>query len=160
MASLQITQNNQGDGATLTLNGQIDENADYSSVKFVGLKRLVFDFGGVTLINSTGLQRWVNFLSSIPPGLAVTFVRCPVRVINQINMFPGFTAGRSVGVDSFYAPYFCATCDKSSDVLLDTKKQFPDRTKLTAPPAKCDKCQGSLEFDGIEKKFFVFLKPS
>lgn len=159
MSSLTITATVKGDRATLALNGQIDEGADYSAVKWSGLKHLAFDFGGVTLINSTGLQRWVNFLASIPAGLKVTFERCPVRVISQINMFPGFTAGRSVDVTTFFAPYFCARCDKSSDVLLETVKHFSDRTQLRAPTMSCDRCQDALEFDGIEKKFFIFLKP-
>lgn len=160
MTSLIIEQTADGqDGAVVSLTGQIDEAADYSTVKLQGVKRVAFDFEKIKLINSTGLQRWIKFLESIDKGTQVAFVRCAIRVVTQINMFPGFMAGKAVKVESFFAPYFCEACDKSQDLLLERAKHFPDLSKIVAPKMKCLKCGGPAEFDGIEKKYFIFLKP-
>lgn len=158
MSSLSIEQKTDGKTLLLRLAGQIDEDADYGAVKTAGAARVVFDFEKVNLINSTGLQRWIKFLSAIDPKIEVAFTRCSIRVVTQINMFPGFLAGRPVKVESFFAPYFCQSCDSSCDILLETT-QFPDRTSPKAPKASCPRCSGAAEFDAIEKKFFLFLKP-
>lgn len=158
MKSLQLNQKQQAGKTTITLVGQIDENSDYSSVAFTGVKEAVFQFEGVSLINSTGLQRWVKFMEAIPASIAVSFEKCPVRVINQINMFPGFLAGRSVSINSFFAPYYCEKCDRSSHILLDAKTHFA-KPAPGAPLTRCEKCGGDMEFDGIEKKFFLFMQP-
>lgn len=157
MKSLQLTQKTQTGKTVITLVGQIDENSDYTAVNFAGVREATFNFEGVSLINSTGLQRWVKFMESIPASITVSFERCPVRVIGQINMFPGFLAGRSVAITSFFAPYYCEPCDRSSHVLLDQASSAA-RAEDGAPDLKCEKCGGGMEFDGIEKKFFLFLK--
>lgn len=155
-----IKQSKTGARAVLMLSGPIDEGSDYSGAHFEGVSEAQFDFSGVTLINSTGLQRWIKFLASIPAGVAISFARCPVRVVNQINMFPGFLAGKNVRVETFFASYYCESCDKSHDVILDTARDFADRTKVAAPAQACPECKAEMEFDGIEKKFFLFLKPA
>jgi hypothetical protein len=160
MKTLVLEQNADGQGgATVSLIGQIDEASDYSGVDLSGLKRVAFDFEKIKLINSTGLQRWIKFLEGIDKGIEIAFVRCAIRVITQINMFPGFMAGRAVKVESFFAPYFCEACDKSQDLLLERAKHFPDSTQIVAPKMQCQKCGGPAEFDGIVKKYFIFLKP-
>ncbi len=160
MSTLAAVQTADGQGgAVLTLSGQIDEAADYGKIDLRGLKRIAFDFEKIKLINSTGLQRWIKFLGGIDPKVEIAFVRCAIRVITQINMFPGFTAGRTVKIESFFAPYFCEACDKSQDLLLERDKHFPDPAKVVAPKMQCQKCTGPAEFDGIEKKYFIFLKP-
>lgn len=157
MRSLQMNQKTQVGKTAIALVGQIDENSDYSTVSFAGVKEAVFNFEGVSLINSTGLQRWVKFMESIPASVSLSFEKCPVRVIGQINMFPGFLAGRSVTITSFFAPYYCEACDRSSHVLLDRKTHFAAPGQ-GAPETRCEKCNGAMEFDGIEKKFFLFLQ--
>ncbi len=146
-------------GLLVKLSGQIDEDADYAPVRTAGVKRVAFDFEKIKLINSTGLQRWIKFLAAIDPATEVAFVRCSIRVITQINMFPGFLAGRKVRLESFFAPYFCEACDSSCDILLDRQGHFPDPAKASAPKMLCPRCHGPAEFDGIEKKYFLFLKP-
>lgn len=158
MKSLQIAQKNAEGKGLIALVGQIDENADYSGVVFDGLKEVCFNFEGVSLINSTGLQRWISFLETIPVQMVIRFEKCPVRVIAQINMFPGFVAGRDVEITSFFAPYYCQKCDRSSNLLLDRNTHFPSGGIQSAPHVACGTCKEEMEFDGIEKKYFHFLQ--
>ena len=159
MTSLVIEQTRQDHNLSLTLKGQIDEEADYSGVRTDGIRTVAIDFAGVALINSTGIQRWIKFLGSFPKGTTMVFSRCTIRVVTQINLFPGFLAGRQVKIASFYAPYFCEACDSSCDILLETAKYFPEGAAAKAPPMRCPRCSGPAEFDGIEKKYFLFLTP-
>lgn len=159
MNSLVLTQRQEPDQSlSLTLAGAIDEEADYSMVKPAGVTSVAFDFEKVKLINSTGLQRWIKFLESFAPTVAMAFRRCSIRTVTQINMFPGFLAGRQVTIESFFAPYFCEACDLSIELLLDYATHKAELDKLKAPKMSCSRCSKEAEFDGIEKKYFVFLK--
>lgn len=156
--ALTVSTNKQGDTLTYTLVGAMDENAIYPAVADAGIKHVVFDFGGVDLINSTGLQAWTKFLQSVPAVASVVFQNCSQRVVNQINLFPGFTAGKKLQIKSFYAPYFCDACDASRNVLLSLNDVQSEIAQGNPPERKCDKCGKIMEFDSIPKKYFLFAK--
>ena len=155
--SLTIVTERLGSTLKLTLSGPMDESANYAVIDRAGVRRLEVDFEAVGLINSTGLQGWVKFVASLPATMEVVFRRCAVRVVSQMNMFPGFTGGRQVKIESFYAPYFCVACDRSVDILLAGGPPGKVLAGDKAPPMSCPVCGESAEFDGIEKKYFLFL---
>lgn len=156
--TLRIEQTIDGKKSVIKLSGQIDENAGYSCVKLDGIDEISFDFEKVNLINSTGLQKWISFVEKISPRIAIKFEKCPLRIVNQINLFPGFLANRKVEIESFFAPYYCVHCDSSKNVLLVTKSHFSNKLNPVAPEISCPSCNKRMEFDGIEKKYFLFLK--
>jgi anti-anti-sigma regulatory factor len=155
--SLKLTQTSNGNQTIIKLEGQIDEDANYSTVTFGGFISVTFDMEGITLINSSGIQRWVNFIRGIPETIKLYLTSVPPRIINQINLFPGFLDNRQVGIISFFAPYYCEACDKTHNIKMDTAVSFPDREAITPPPANCPQCQKQMDFDGIPKKYFTFL---
>jgi len=155
---LTVSVKGSGRQAEIQLVGKIDENSDYSQLNFAGIDRAILNFDGVTLINSSGIQQWIKFLEGVPKNVKIDFANCPLRIVNQLNLIPAFIAGRDVDVLSFYAPYYCEKCDESQNILLDTAKHFPDRNAIVAPGAQCGKCKTAMEFDGIEKKYFLFMK--
>lgn len=159
MSHLTIVQSEEGGTLQLKLSGQIDEAADYSAVALVGKSHVDFDFEKVTFINSTGLQRWIKFLQAIDAKTVVVFSRCSIRVVTQLNMFPGFLAGRSVQIASFFAPYFCEACDQACELLLSVTDHEVELKKAKAPRQLCPRCKKDAEFDGIERKYFLFLAP-
>jgi len=157
--SLKIEASQTGTALYVKLTGQLDEHAEYFTPPATGITAIVFDFAGITLINSVGIQKWIHFFAGLPPAARISFTRCTLRIINQINLFPDFTAGRSVTVETFYAPYFCETCDESCTVLLTRAVDF--RTSaIKAPQRPCPHCQAPMLFDGIEDKYLRFLKQS
>lgn len=156
-ASLKIDARKDGKAIRLTVVGQMDEDVVYPEIKAEGCEQLILNLAGVSLINSTGLQKWVIFLESIPENLRLYAEMCSIRVINQVNLFPSFFAGRSVKIASFYAPYFCANCDTTFPVLLDTSRDLETMKHCRAPEQNCMQCHQTLEFDGLEKKYFKFL---
>ncbi len=88
----------------------------------------------------------------------LVYVHCPLKVINQLNLFPAFKGGKTVEVASFFAPYYCESCDIPRVVLLDTARDFPGGRVGNPPVANCPQCKGLMGFDGRAQKFFLFLK--
>ena len=158
--SLETKQTFKDAKSLISLAGRIDEHADFSQVSFENIKAMLFDFDQVRMINSMGIQAWISFLKRVPKRIAVGFRRCPLRIINQMNLFPDFTAGRPVAVLSFYAPYYCEACDQAASHLLTTKTDFPQGADLLVPSKSCAECGETMEFGAIEEKYLLFLKRS
>jgi len=157
---LKITKTENEKGLTLEFSGSIDENANYSQVGTVKAKKIDFVFKDIDLINSTGIQRWILFMNSLPQGSDIRFMNCPIRVIHQMNIFPKFIGEHTVKVISFHAPYFCSSCDLMQEPIVDVQTDFATLEKSTAPLKNCNKCGQPMEFDDIEEKFFIFLERS
>jgi anti-anti-sigma regulatory factor len=153
--SLEINTSVQGSQFILQLSGPMNEDANYPVEFPQGVDEVIIDFKNVTLINSTGIQRWIQFFSHTPDHVQVSFVNCVQRIVNQINLFPGFMAGKNVKVLSFYAPYYSESEDESYDLLLKVNEDFPNG--YNGAPQKTSESGEELEFDGIEKKYFHFL---
>ena len=157
-SNLEIQISKTDNGTEAKLIGKLDGTSDYSPVPTNGIAKLALDFEAITLIDSVGVQGWTKFMASIDPSVAITFKRCSVRIINQMNMFKGFCGGKTVAVDSFFAPYYCESCDESSDFLVESAPVIASGAS-TAPSMSCPKCNEKMEFDGVEARYFNFLKP-
>ncbi len=157
-ADLQIQQSDNGTTRCVKLIGKMIESAQYQSIDASKSEVVEFDFSGVSMINSKGIQIWKDFMKSLPTTSRYTYVRCPLKVVNQLNLFPGFKGGKTVDVASFYAPYFCEACDKSNSILITTARDFPGGRVGTPPATICPDCQKPMEFDGNAQKYFLFLK--
>lgn len=158
--NLQISQRDEGKLSIIKFAGRIDQEADYSVLVFEEGQIVVFDFEEVKFINSSGIQKWIGFFAEIPDNTQIEFVKCPLRIITQINLIPDFLCNKKVTVSSFYAPYFCEECDESKNILLNTESYFPDSKSPQAPEMNCEHCGAEMEFDGLEKKYFTFLTRS
>ncbi|GAB4010665.1 MAG: hypothetical protein Fur0010_03800 [Bdellovibrio sp.] len=150
---LQQTMNIVGDQTNIQLSGIVDEDADFSKLKGIGTKEVVFDFQKITMINSCGIREWIQSLSNLKPGIRISYINCPQIIIEQINMVQGFIP-KGASVESFYAPYFCESCDKEVKILLKRS----DVPQFKAPEMKCPDCGDTMDFDAIESQYFNFLK--
>ena len=157
-SSLKLQQSTAAKITRIKLSGHIDEDANYTTLKINDMDEIHFDFEGITLINSTGIQKWIKFLREVPATTRVFFEKCPIKLVHQLNLFPGFTADKSVSITSFFAPYFCDCNEKSHDILLTTKIHFASGKEFSPPVINCPTCKQAMEFDAIEKKYFLFLK--
>ena len=151
---LTIQKRDEGNTTWLTLEGIIDENANFKDA-FSGLQeKVVFDLGGIDLINSCGVREWMHALQQLPKDSQVQYVNCAPRIVEQINYVANFLGSGTV--QSFYAPYFCAKCKKESNILL-TGKELGSARPVKAPAEKCPTCKVAMEFDDIEEEYFSFL---
>jgi Zn finger protein HypA/HybF involved in hydrogenase expression len=154
MSKLKIDKELLDGVLTAQLAGTIDEDADFTPLQGLSQPSVIFDFHGVTMLNSCGIREWVSFIAKLPPTTRVTYRRCPQIIIEQINMVHGFFREGAL-IESFAAPYYCEHCDKESKVLLKTS-QVQNRK---APTQTCPHCgEANMEFDALEEQYFHFLK--
>ncbi|MBI1859309.1 MAG: hypothetical protein HYR96_00110 [Deltaproteobacteria bacterium] len=138
----------------IMLSGMIDEDTTFDEIMKLG-SPLIFNFKGITAINSCGVRNWVNFLKAFGENNAA-FEECPPTVVKQMNMIPSFTAGAKIA--SVYVPYVCDNCDAETMALIDVSKFSKGKfsVKETIP---CEACkEGEMELDGHPAQYFSFIK--
>lgn len=146
----------------LKVSGTIDEdNTLAASIKKIEGRTVVIDLSGVERINSCGVRDWVNWLGDLEAlGKQVVLVRCSPCIVTQINLVHNFTGNGLV--KSFFAPYYCAKCDKEQQRLLQVEG-FAGNASPRAPVCRADGCQivhCELQFDDLEESYFAFLPRS
>ncbi len=149
----------------LKVSGVVDEdNTLGGSLKRIDGRTVIVDLSEVTRINSCGVRDWVNWLNDLASReKRVIFVRCSPCIVNQINLVNNFVGGGMV--KSFFAPYYCARCDREQLELLQVEAfagQDPQSThdRLVAPPVRgsnCNEVRCEMGFDDIEEAYFAFL---
>jgi anti-anti-sigma regulatory factor len=147
---------NRDDVAYVKLSGVIDEDNELAELtERIGQGTTVIDLGEIERINSCGVRDWVNWLGKIEKGGAKpVLVECSPAIVAQINLVNNFT-GNGV-VKSFFAPYFCPSCDLEKVLLVETQEMLSqDRPK--APTCRCDECDGVMDFDDMEESYFAFV---
>jgi len=137
--------------------GEISEKSEYPSLDIQGLTEVVFTLKDIDLINSTGIQKWVEFLSQFSQEISFVIVDCNSRVINQINQFSGFLGEHPFKIMAFTAPYFCDSCDESFEIKIKTVEVDSSVSPPKPPKKVCPKCGDKTEFDSVPKKYLKFL---
>ena len=154
-SKLKIERQEEPNVTRFTLNGVIDEDADFKTA-FNNLKSsVIFDLGGIDLINSCGVREWVQAVQKIPKNVNLVYEKCAPRVIEQVNYVANFLGNGKIV--SFFAPYYCAKCKKESNILLKVEG-LRRSSPVKAPTEKCPECKGTMEFDDIETEYFSFLE--
>ena len=111
----------------------------------------------VEMMNSCGTRNWVHWVHSLPSNQKVKFVNCSRTFIDQANLFGGFFPKKAI-VDSFFIPYFCEACEKTTNVLLTRGKDFNDMHVAVIENVNCATCGKPAESDVIENTYFKFLE--
>lgn len=149
---LQLDLKVVGDTAEIEVIGIVDEDSDFSKIESLKQPNISFNFDKLKGINSCGIREWINFLNKLDSSMNITYEKCPQALVEQMGMVKGFLKG-NCKISSYYAPYFCESCDEEVKVLLTDVGP-----KTLAPKEKCPTCSSDLEFDAIEAQYFSFLK--
>jgi anti-anti-sigma regulatory factor len=142
----------RGDTTLIVFSGEVDETSDFTSLESLSGK-VVFDLAGIRRMNSEGVRLWINFLKALGGVSDLSFVRCSLPVVTQINMVRGFRG--KAEIRSFYAPYICEATGLEEERLL-TREEVPD--PLHPPTFPCE--GGVQELDDIPERYFAFLLDS
>jgi anti-anti-sigma regulatory factor len=152
---VEVTQ--RDDVTYIKLAGVIDEDNELGSlVDRLGAGTSVIDLAEIERINSCGVRDWVNWLGRAEKkGAEMILVECSPAIVAQINLVNNFVGNGAV--KSFYAPYFCPSCDLEKVLLVDMEEMAgQDRPK--APVCRCDECDGVMDFDDMEESYFAFIQ--
>jgi hypothetical protein len=139
----------RGNETLVVFEGQVDEVTDFTPLKTLK-GRCIFDLAAVRRFNSEGVRRWINFMRELEAVTELTFVRCSLAVVNQLNLIRGFQG--KAKIRSFYAPYVCVASGETEDRLLNVE----DISDPLNPPVFQGE-HGELELDDIAERYFAFL---
>jgi hypothetical protein len=157
MGKFDLKIDKAGAEANVTINGVIDEDADFGPHKLEGVQKVTVYTGGIKSINSCGIREWIKWIGTAGP-VNVEYVECPKIIVDQINMVQGFLP-KTGKVQSFYVPYYSEALDQEKSVLFTAGKEFNDQGLAEAPVIK-DEEGNEMEMDVVEAKYFKFLKKS
>jgi hypothetical protein len=131
-------------GVGVVLSGRLDEAARDPLLelraKIASSKPVIFDTGGISMINSVGIAHWTAFVRMLEPGY-FEFVNCSVVFMDYASLAPATLMGAPIR--TFNAPLVCETCDEESTILIDPSTFAADRANL-----RCRKCSKPLTASG------------
>ncbi|HPI40645.1 MAG TPA: hypothetical protein PLJ21_07560 [Pseudobdellovibrionaceae bacterium] len=154
MGKLEIKMVQEGPILKVKLNGEIDEDIDFSQSNINSSSQISFDLEGVKSINSCGIREWIKWLSTAKSA-QIVFLKCPKIIVDQINMVDSFLPSNAQ-VDSFYVPYFNEDSGEEKSILFTRNVEF-SKENLKTPVVK-DSKGNDMEMDILESKYFKFLK--
>lgn len=137
------------------LEGEINENADFSELRLRLRGDVTLELDGITRVNSCGVREWVNFVRTLEGVRNLRFARCSPTVVLQLNTIYNFRG--PARVTSFLAPYVCEVCRVDEYKLLDVEEHFADRHHPTVPAFRCARCGGVMMFDELPERYLSFL---
>lgn len=152
MSSLNVIVTEDGSNTKVVLEGQINEDSDFSALESLKGDTLILNFKNVTHINSCGIRDWVEVQKKSFQFNKVIYQECPQVIIEQMNIVSGFIH-KNGEIESFYAPYYNEAKDEEVKILLT-----PAEVVGSKAPLKKDQDGNELEFDDIEVQYFSFLK--
>lgn len=153
---LTVETRDVDDVTFVTLAGFIDEDNDLSEITAgINNSTAVIRTANVERINSCGVRDWVNWLGELDrAGIEYHLAECSPAMMAQVNTVNNFVGqGHML---SFFAPYYCPSCDKEKMLLLDVAEALAT-SPFTTPVCRCDDCDLHMEFDDIETSYFEFL---
>ncbi len=117
---------------------------------------LWLDMGGVTRINSLGVNNWVRSVAVFRGS--IHYVNVPMCVLEQFSCIPEFR-GKNADVGSFWAVYSCEHCHKDETMLLVVGKDLqPGQPEYEdAPSQACPTCGRTMFFDHDPRATLAFL---
>jgi hypothetical protein len=142
-------------GTVVEFAGEIDENADFSTLKRELRGEVEFQLAGITRVNSCGVREWVNFVRDLPGVSSLRFAKCSPAIVTQLNAIYNFRG--PARVRSLLAPYTCESCAVEEYKVIDVHPRFP-RASMVVPSFNCPRCGGPMEFDDLPERYLSFLK--
>jgi CheY-like chemotaxis protein len=144
----------QPDRSRVVIKGDITEASSLATLVPLLVGRVDFDLSQVAYINSLGVRDWIRFLRSANIQ-GYEFHACSVPFVLQAALIPPML-GRGTVV-SFFAPYYCESCDHQEDRLLQSAAIL---AAGYAPPVfQCPGCSGTLALDDLPERYLAFLRP-
>jgi|GEM_PF-1770715 len=148
------------DGSALVFfSGTLNEEAYAQYVKLAESlpKSCVFDFGGVSFINSTGVRDWIKFIRLVQTGRTIVFERCTDSLIGNMNLMP-YMVGEAT-IKSVLRNSTCPKCGALDAILLVQGKDFDGNGHMLSDTPACRTCKTIVVWDMPDSEYFLFQRP-
>jgi len=149
--------------AVFKLHGMVDEDAHFASVlatvkaNLESLKRVRFDLGGVSHVNSSGIREWLLLLERLYLAPPIEIVNVSSGFVEQANMVSNVFSRPGLTVISFAVPFYCEKCESSKTVVVESKA-LKQGKQVVIPDAKCPKCFAAMELDSVEEDYLSVIR--
>ena len=154
---LEIQTDTTKNPVVLTLRGNLVAGigAQLSqALSTISSQQVIFDLADITIINSSGIGEWAEFLQEHMTGKRFWFRRCTPNIVDTINLLPSFLAHGNV--ESMFVDFQCNKCSSEVrvevNVLRDVTPAGEMRRKLN-----CDNCKKVMNTLFPEDDLFSFL---
>ena len=140
------------------LEGQLDETSNLAELAKRIEDRAIIDLERLSFINSLGVREWCRLLRALHKRrVVVRLTRCSEAIIQQINMI--VEAKGHAEVESFFAPFGCATCDLEGSLCIEVEPNLAMLQNMQVPKVKCPDCRDiTMEFRAIPEMYLLFLQ--
>ena len=155
--SLDIQIKEDPSQTVVTLRGSLVAGAKAimaNAFKTVRSKQLVFDFEDITIINSSGIGEWSEFIGEHLAEVSFSFRHCPPNVVDTINLLPSFLAHGHV--ESMFVDYQCGECNHEDRVELTLLRDVTPAGEIR-PKVACIKCKATMTTISPEDDLFGFF---
>lgn len=142
------------DHLRVVIKGDITEATSFDSLVPLLVGRVEFDLSQVAYINSLGVREWIRFLRGCNIQ-GYELHACSVPFVLQAAVIPPMI-GRGTVV-SFFAPYYCESCDHHVDKLLQSAAILA--ADYVPPVLHCPECNGTMALDDLPERYLAFLRP-
>ncbi len=153
---LKATYQSKDQSTELQLKGPMDEHAAKvlsDCLPAMG-KQVKIDFAEVEYFNSLGIRAWFNFLKNLLDARKITYDKCPMHFIQQINMLPSLSRG--VTIRSFFVDFECESCGfETKHLFLCGVSRENLQEQMDVLP--CERCQGSLKSEEDPQILLQFM---
>src|SRR5688500_12795304 len=100
---------NAPDAVRVIVDGELNDGVDLKPL-LRPEKNVVLDLAGLKRMTSPGIRNWLEFVPQLCAGRSVTFERCSVVMVLQLNMIAKMRDHAEVR--SVMLPYHCVYCRK------------------------------------------------
>ena len=149
--NLTVEWGSSSDETMYVLSGSINERFNYHSIPLLLSPRVIFQLSQIRTLNSSGVRAWVYFMRQFDAVADLSFAECSVPLLDQLNIVPQMMG--NARVVSFYAPYYCKSCDEEEACLIDTKTHANVLLSRQAPEME-HTCGTVMHFDALEDCYF------
>ena len=146
-----------GEKTLIYLSGLLNAEVDLSPLKQLR-GEVHFHMREFRRISSDSIQTWIDLIRSLTGVSKIRLFECPIQFVQQANAISNLL--ENTEVVSFFAPYLCPRCGLDEERLIDVRRDMYDASgalQRRAPAAACPGCSGSLVFDDIPERYFMFL---
>lgn len=150
-----FSKETQIDGTVIVfLKGILDSGLNLKKIVGVFPLRLIINCKGINHVNSSVVLPWIQYFTKLQSeSVPFSFSECTDSLLCYFNAYPKMLCGGQV--ESVYAPFYCARCDKQTDILLDSFEMKKLDQCLTN--RQCSACTSNLDFDDSPEDYFYFL---
>jgi serine/threonine protein kinase len=149
-----VTRVSRGDGALVTLRGNIDQTFESRCLSQLTNGSMAIDLEGVNRVTSFGIREWCKAIQLVSAPY-IGFIKVKPSMVTQFNVVAG--ASGNGEIVTLYAPFICSSCGSVFEKLYDLRTEFEELTSAVNTHVPCPQCAAPSELDELPSVYLNFV---